>query len=157
MGLLKLQTVNLYCLFSHPKSSSMNLLFSNRYHSGGFNTGMFILRAGLGILMLDSGIMTIQNFDVLSGKFINFMGMGSSVSLGLVVFAEVVCAGLIVLGLFTRLACIPLIITLAVALGKAHDWDIFKTGEIATLFLIGYTAILFCGPGKFSADAAIRK
>jgi putative oxidoreductase len=61
------------------------------------------------------------------------------------------------LGLFTRLACIPLIIAMAVALFYAHKGDFFGAGEKATLYLFGYLALLFTGPGKISMDKLIGK
>ncbi|HVK46231.1 MAG TPA: hypothetical protein VM488_00275, partial [Pseudobacter sp.] len=59
---------------------------------------------------------------------------------------------LVVIGLFTRFAAIPVIIVLCVALFSAHKGLIFGEGEMAALFLGGYLAILIVGPGKISVD-----
>ena len=75
----------------------------------------------------------------------------------MVVFAEFFCAILIVAGLMTRLASIPLIIVMGVALFKSHNGEIFGEGEKAALFFIGYMAILLGGPGKISVDKLIGK
>jgi putative oxidoreductase len=88
----------------------------------------------------------------MKNDFMNFMGMGSTTSLILVVFAEFFCALFLVLGLFTRLSAIPLVICMGVALFKAHNMDILGDGSSATLYLGAYLIILLLGPGKFSVD-----
>ncbi len=90
-------------------------------------------------------------------KFMNFLGIGKTASLALVVFAEFFCSFFLILGLFTRLATIPLIIAMSVALFQAHKLDVFDTGEKAALYLAAYLVILLIGPGKISADNAIGK
>jgi putative oxidoreductase len=52
----------------------------------------------------------------------------------------------------TRLVTIPLIITMAVAVFMIHKSDFFGEAEHATLYLAGYIALLFSGPGKISMD-----
>jgi putative oxidoreductase len=90
-------------------------------------------------------------------KFINFMGMGTTASLALVVFAEFFCSMFLILGLFTRFAAIPLIITMCVALFKAHNGEVFGDGQTATLYLTGYIVLLLVGPGRVSVDGMIAK
>jgi putative oxidoreductase len=84
-------------------------------------------------------------------------GVGAEISLGLATFAEVFCAGLLVLGLFTRWATIPLIITMAVAAFIAHGDDPFSRQEKALLYMIGYIVILLIGAGRYSLDAWISR
>lgn len=128
---------------------------------------MLILRLVFGGFMLvGHGWGKLMNFEAIveSGRFLDFMGLGSRVSLGLAVFAEVVCAGLVALGLFTRASLVPLIITMVVAAFIAHGADPFfmpqpidRSKEPALLFLAAYAALFVAGPGKLSLDALIRK
>lgn len=90
-------------------------------------------------------------------KFLDFLGLGAEISLGLAVFAELGCALLLALGLFTRLAAIPLIITMFVAVFVAHWGDPYADMEKGLMFLIPYLCILLAGPGWYSIDAQIRK
>lgn len=90
-------------------------------------------------------------------KFADPLGIGPVASLGLAVFAEVFCAALIVLGLFTRWAAIPLIITMFVAAFYVHLADPFSKMEKAILYLIPYVSLLVAGGGWYSLDAQIRK
>jgi putative oxidoreductase len=92
----------------------------------------------------------------MKSQFMDFMGIGSSLSLTLSIFAEFFCAIFLIAGLFTRLAVIPLIINMGVALILAHNADVFAEGEKATLFLAAFLTILLCGPGKISVDGMIK-
>ncbi len=135
----------------------MRKLLSTKYSAGAFNAAMLVLRLGSGILMMNHGYSKLVNFSTLQHKFMNFLGMGSTLSLALVIFAEFFCALFIIIGLFTRLAVIPLIIVMAVALFKAHNGDVFGDGEVAALYLTAYLTLLFVGPGKISVDSMIGK
>jgi putative oxidoreductase len=72
------------------------------------------------------------------------------------VFAEVVCAFFITIGLFSRAAAIPLIFTMAVAAFLVHGSDPFSGKELALSYLAAYAAILVAGPGKFSIDQSLK-
>lgn len=80
------------------------------------------------------------------------IGLGSEVSLVLVAFAEAICGFLVILGLGTRWASIPLIIAMAVAAFVAHATDPFGTKEKPLLFLIIFVVLLLTGSGKYSVD-----
>ena len=84
-------------------------------------------------------------------------GMGEEVSLVLAVLAEVLCAFLVVMGLYTRWALIPLIITMFTAYFMVHFSDPFSRQEKALLYLFAYLGLFFAGPGKYSLDAIWRK
>lgn len=135
----------------------MKKLLSTKYSAGAFNAAMLVLRLGVGILMMVHGYDKLVHFSEYQGKFMNFLGIGTTMSLALVVFAEFFCSLFLILGLFTRLASIPLIVTMCVALFKAHNADFTGDGEVATLYLTAYLVLLFVGPGKISVDGMIGK
>ena len=135
----------------------MKKLFSTSYTAGAFNAGMLLLRLGMGGLMMKHGYDKLVHFSEQKSQMLNFLGMGQGTSLALVVFAEFFCALFILIGLFTRLATIPVIVVMCVALLKAHNSDFLGEGEMATLFLAGYLALLFVGPGKISVDGMMGK
>lgn len=132
-------------------------LLTTRYNSGAFNLALLLLRLGFGILIVHHGYDKLIHFSMYETRFVSFLGLSANVSLGLVVFAEFFGGILIILGLLTRLACIPLIITMAVALFKAHSGDFFGMGEMATLYLTAYVVLLLTGPGRISVDGMIGK
>lgn len=135
----------------------MKRLLSIRYSATSFDLAMLILRVCAGILMIPHGYTKLVNFEQASGKFLNFLGLGSTVSLSLDIFAEFFCSIFIILGLFTRLAAIPLVIAMFVAISMAHNFQVFTEGERASLFFLIFLTILFVGPGRISLDALIRK
>jgi putative oxidoreductase len=135
----------------------MKKLLSTKYSAGAFNAAMLVLRIGLGALMIHIGYDKLVHFAERRAEFMNFMGMGQTMSLALVVFAEFFCSLFLIIGLFTRFATIPLIITMCVIVFKVNHGNVFGDGMTAALFLTGYIALLLCGPGKVSVDGMIGK
>ncbi len=135
----------------------MRAMLSSKYSAGAVNAALFIIRVGFGCLMINHGFQKLSHFESMQNKFMNFMGISPAISLVLVIFAEFFCAILVVLGLFTRFACIPIIIVMCVALVKSNSMDIFGKGELPTLFLLGFLGIFFAGPGRMSLDSIINK
>jgi len=117
--------------------------------------GLLVLRVAVCAMMLTHGLAKMSNFSALSQTF-DPIGMGGTLSLSLVIFAEVFCAIAVILGLFTRLAAIPLIIAMCVAV-SVHFGQDFKWMEPALLYLTAFTAILITGPGSYSVDRLIWK
>jgi putative oxidoreductase len=135
----------------------MKRLLSTRYSDNAFSFAVLVLRLAAGGMMIPHGYQKIQNFGKYSSGFIDPFHIGSTLSLSLTIFAEFFCAVFIVLGLFTRLAAIPLIINMSVAVFIAHKGLIFGEGETAALYLSMFIALLFVGAGKFSMDRIIGK
>ncbi len=75
--------------------------------------------------------------------------------------AEFVCGGLLLLGLATRFAVVPLIITMAVAIRTAL-WD--QVEGVSSLFtMVEFLYLVLCvwlgvsGPGPFALDALLAR
>ncbi|HUQ96774.1 MAG TPA: DoxX family protein [Chitinophagaceae bacterium] len=136
----------------------MRRLFSTGVSDNAFTFAMFVLRVGAGALMLiQHGLDKLMHFSAKAAHFSDPFGIGSTPSLAMVLFAEVFCATFIILGLFTRLAAIPLVIAMGVALFYANHGDFFGKGELAGIYLICFVTILINGPGKLSLDNFIAK
>ncbi|HLS94797.1 MAG TPA: DoxX family protein [Sphingobacterium sp.] len=121
------------------------------------NLAAFVLRIGFGVLMIPKhGYVKLVEFNERKDQFMDFLGLGGTVSLSLAIFAEFFCSILLILGLFTRLATIPLLITVLVIF-SVHNWEFFGKYELVTAFFIGYLGILALGPGKFSLDYLLFK
>lgn len=145
-----------------PLETAMKKLFSTRTSDTAFNTAMLLLRVGFGLLMLvNHGYSKLANYPTMLEKFSDPTGiMSGSVALAMTVFAEFFCAAFVILGLFTRLACIPLIIAMGVAFFVVHNANYAPgpgSGEMALLYLIAFTVLLLTGPGKISLDKFIGK
>jgi len=135
--------------------------------------GLLILRLGMGGFLLSHGWGKLQM--LLAGdfeKFADHLGLGTTLSLIGIVLAEFVCALLVMIGLLTRLAAIPVVFAMAVAAFVVHANDpwsmeqaakLFMAGESkswaskepALLYLIPFLALIFTGAGRFSIDGLI--
>jgi putative oxidoreductase len=135
----------------------MKKLLSIHYTAFAFNASMLLLRVAFGILMMSHGYDKLVHFNERKSEFYNLWGIGSTSSLVLSIFAEFFCALFLIIGLFTRAVAVPLVINMSVALFSVHNMDFFNTGEKATLFLVGFLTILFCGPGRVSVDGIASK
>ena len=133
----------------------MKRIFSTNFTTANVNTALLLLRVAAASFMLTHGLPKLMNMLAGTSKFGDPLGLGPELSLGLTVFAEFVCSILLLLGLATRLALIPLIITMAVAAFVAHAGDPFGKKEMAFLYLVVFFALLITGPGKYSVDHAI--
>ena len=89
-------------------------------------------------------------------KFGDPIGLGPAISLGLIVFAETICAVLVALGLWTRLSTLPLIIGMGVAAFVANDGQPFEAKELAVCYMTAFIAIFFAGSGRFRIESWIR-
>jgi putative oxidoreductase len=135
--------------------------------------GLLILRTGIGGYLITHGWGKLQM--LLAGgadKFGDPIGLGSTLSLTLVTTSEFICALLIILGLGTRLAAVPVVISMSVAAFVFHAKDpwtmetaanAFFSGasktwfskEPALLYLIPFLSLLFTGGGRLSLDGLI--
>lgn len=131
------------------------LLFSNRSISNGI--GLLVLRVGAAAMMMTHGWAKIANFSEYLTKFADPIGVGPAVSLQLTIFAEFFCSILLALGFLSRLALIPLMVTMAVAAFVVHGADPFGDKELSLLYLTIFAALFLTGPGNISMDAQILK
>lgn len=118
---------------------------------------LLIARVGISVLMLTHGLPKLGK--LFSGdpvQFLPFMGLSPEISLAMAVFAEVFCSIFILFGFATRLAVIPLAITMLVAVFLVHAADPFSVKESALHFLLVYVVLLFTGSGKYSVDYMLQ-
>ncbi|MEO5942606.1 MAG: DoxX family protein [Ferruginibacter sp.] len=135
----------------------MKKLLSVKYTPGAFNTAMLVLRLTLGIMIMHHGYEKLTNFNQTAGFMPSLFGMSNTISAALVIFAEFFCGLFVVIGLFTRLATIPIIITLCVALFKVHNAHVFAEGERAVIYIGGFIVLLLVGAGRVSIDGMTGK
>ncbi len=116
---------------------------------------LLILRVWLGLsMLLLHGWGKLVNLINGTSKFPDLLGLGQTPTLILVVFAEVVCAALLVAGIYTRFCALLLAITMGVAYFIAHGAKLSGpgNGELAFIFLAGFVALVVAGGGRFGFD-----
>lgn len=117
------------------------------------DNGIFLLRISVSLLMLSHGIPKAFEYETLVQEFPDPLNVGSEVSLQLMLFAEIVCSVLLLLGLLGRFASATLFIAMMVAAFVHHFNDPWSARELPLLYAAVYAALTFTGPGAPSFDA----
>lgn len=120
--------------------------------------GLLVLRVGVGAMMMFAhGWGKLVNFGEKSASFKDPLGVGSEISMALATSAEFFAAFLVIVGLGTRLAAVPLVFTMLMAALVIHADDPWAKKEFALLYAVPFLALIFTGPGKYSVDAWLTK
>jgi putative oxidoreductase len=120
-----------------------------------------VARATVGLVFMTSGWGKVHNLGKVTGFFAELGIPAPGLNAVVVSYSELVCGALLLVGLASRLATIPLIVSMAVALitAKAADIhglsDLFGTVEFTYLALLLVIAVN--GPGPLSADRLIAR
>lgn len=125
----------------------LRFLLSEKY----VNFGLLLLRLLAGGMMLTHGIAKLQNFTALRDLFPDPVGWGSAVSLVMIILAEVGCSLLLITGFMTRLAVLPLIFGMVMAI-TTHAEMTLGSMELPLLYIGMYIVLLVTGPGHCSID-----
>lgn len=128
-----------------------NFLFPT-YHNFALSVMLLFARIAFGAMFLTHGLQKLANFKAMAASFPSIMGLGSTVSLALAIFAEVFCTLGFITGFLYRLSMIPMIFTMAVAALFVHATDPFSAKEMAMLYLFIFIIMYILGPGSFAAD-----
>jgi putative oxidoreductase len=136
----------------------MKKLVSIHISQKGIDLAILLTRITAAALMLSHGLPKLgMLFSGNAAHFPAVLGMSSEISLVLTVFAEVVCSIFILFGLGTRLAVVPLIITMLVAVLYIHSADPFAKQEPGIQYLILYVILFVTGSGKYSIDYLLHR
>lgn len=118
---------------------------------------IFFLRLILGGLFTWHGLDALMHYKLYLSMSQSTIGLPASVEFNLVVFAQFICGILILLGLLTRLAVIPVFITMAVAFLVAHKGQPFFQKELPFVYGLLCIAVFIFGGGRYSADNMLQK
>ena len=112
--------------------------------------GLFFLRiTGSLLLLYVHGLPKVLHFSEELTRIEDPFGFGPYFSLIPAIVAEVICPILILFGVATRLACVPIIAVLLVAMLVVHPgWSIAE-GQFGWLLLIVFITLAITGPGAW--------
>lgn len=116
-----------------------------------------LLRLSFGGLFIRVGYMKLVSFNEILKMFPDPIGIGSQLSLILVIFAEFVCGILVAVGLLTRYAVLPIFIAMTVVFFIVHAKDPFDAKSLPFLFWLLSIVIFVLGSGKFSLDRLLSR
>ncbi|MBT8231393.1 MAG: DoxX family protein [Saprospiraceae bacterium] len=123
-----------------------------------------VLRLGFGLYMLLGHGLSKFNMLLAGGeiRFPSVLGMPPKISLILAVAAEFIACIMIIIGYKTRLAALPMIITMLIAAFVIHSGDPWfmqsadgGSKEPALIYMLGFLSIYLLGSGKYSIDSRV--
>ena len=140
--------------------------FLNRLVSTTAPPWTILIRLSVGAIFLSEGIQKFINpTEVGSGRFAKVGMPNPEVLAPFVGTFEIVCGLLVLVGFLTRLAVIPLLVVMLVAisttkipilLGKGF-WSMAHEARTDYAMLLGSTFLLIVGAGRWSVDHLLRR
>jgi putative oxidoreductase len=128
-------------------------------------------RLGVGIVFLSTGWGKVHNIEGVTKFFITLGIPMPGLNAVVVAWSELLCGSALVLGVLSRLATIPLIVSMMVAIATAKKDDFAKTGAdgggikyLFTLFafdeftyFVLLVMIAILGPGRWAVDTILAQ
>ncbi len=118
-------------------------------------------RLAVGLLFLSTGWGKVHSLDKVTKFFTELKIPMPALNAVVVGYSELVCGALLVIGLCTRLATVPLIVSMVVAIltAKLADihglFDLVGADEFTYLCVLMMLAVI--GPGQASLDALLTR
>lgn len=118
-------------------------------------------RLMIGYVFVQSGWGKLQHLDKVIGFFQSLGIPMPQLQAPFVAGMELLGGALLLAGLFTRLACVPLIAIMTVAILTAKRGDIAELSDLFAVYEFVYIVVLFwlitSGPGQLSLDALMSR
>ena len=120
-----------------------------------------VARLTVGLVFFQSGWGKLHDLEAVT-RYFGELGIPNPAFQALLAStAELVCGGLLLLGLATRFAVVPLIVTMCVAIRTAQWANVDGIGNLVGLLEFSYIALLVWlgtdGPGPLSLDHMIAR
>ena len=128
------------------------------------NMSRLFLRLFIGVILMQLGVSQMTNFELYE-RIPETMGMSGGTFISVIIAVELVCSTLIILGLFTRFAVLPLLVIMSGAVYYVKEGlssvtgDIFGMQPLMLPLLICGILLFFiiAGPGKISFDYVLAR
>jgi putative oxidoreductase len=120
-----------------------------------------LARIAIGVVFAGTGWGKLHNLPKIASFFADLGIPAPGFSAVLASSAELVCGALVLMGLFTRLAAIPLAVTMVVAIATAKRAEISGLSDLLGFVEFLYIVLLLWlsadGPGPLSADRLLSR
>jgi putative oxidoreductase len=118
-------------------------------------------RLAVGLVFASTGWGKVHNLAKVTEFFVSLGIPAPGFHAVLVGYSELVCGSLLVIGLFSRFATVPLIVSMIVAIITAKGADIHGildlAGQEEFTYLVVLVMIAILGPGRAATDALIAR
>jgi putative oxidoreductase len=146
----------------------------NQFTATRASGAVVLIRLYVGLIFAGEGVLKFLRPEALgSGRFLKAGIPAGTFFAYLDGVFEIGCGLLIVVGLFTRLATLPMIVDMLGALGitkvpllwghaplypkEGGFWDFFHEGRLEVAMLCGSVFLLVVGAGAYSVDARMNR
>jgi putative oxidoreductase len=118
-----------------------------------------LARIAIGVVFIGTGWGKLHNLDKITSFFAELGIPAPGFNAVLASSAELVCGALLLAGLFTRLAAVPLVVVMIVAIVTAKRGDINGLsdllGFVETLYVVLLAWLFTAGAGPISLDRVL--
>lgn len=129
-------------------------------HAGSW-LGPLVMRVVFGYFWLETGLAKVQHVDGFAERFAGWGIPFPLFSATLSAWTDLVGGALLILGLLTRVVCVPMIVNMVVALVLVVSRDLTGLDEYVETSELTYILIFFwllmAGPGKASLDTLLAR
>src|SRR5579859_7363683 len=116
-------------------------------------------RLGVGLLFVSTGWGKVHSIDKVTGFFTSLGIPAPHFHAILVGYSELLCGAALIVGLLSRFATVPLIVSMIVAILTAKRSDLHGLFDLVGFneftYLVVLVMIAIIGPGKASLDAML--
>ncbi len=123
--------------------------------------GPLVVRLVFGYFWLETGIAKVHNLDGFIQRFVGWGIPFPAFSATLSAWTELLGGLLLMLGLLTRLTCIPMIVNMVVAVTLVVSSNLMGLDDYVEADEVVYSLIFFwlliAGPGKASLDTLLAR
>ncbi|WP_233840867.1 DoxX family protein [Dyella sp. 2HG41-7] len=123
--------------------------------------GPLVVRLAFGYFWFETGIAKVHNLEGFTQRFVGWHIPHPAFSAALSAWTELLGGLLLMLGLFTRLVTIPMIINMIVAVTLVVSSNIMGLDDFVEADEVVYSLIFFwflmAGPGKISLDTLVAR
>lgn len=120
-----------------------------------------LARLTVGVVFFQSGLGKLNNLERVTGFFASLGLPAPAFQAALVGWTELIGGALLIIGLATRLASIPLSIVMIVAIRTALSEDVTDFSSLAGatefLYIVLMVWLMVAGPGKIAVDTLIAR
>ncbi len=147
-----LTTYNLMNMTALNWKSFFATNLKDNVHSG----ALLFFRVLVSLSMINThGLKKIRDFEGTIEHIPDPMGMGGEFSAYFAILANIVLPIFVILGLFTRLAVIPILSVTLLGFFVVHANDPWTVRDVPLMYSLAYLYLFIAGPGKYSLDNRI--
>ncbi len=133
-------------------------LLSTQVSDAYLDSALLFFRAGAGLGMIHThGMKKVIDFQAEVASIPDPLGIGGYPSAVVAVLINIVCAGLVVMGFFTRLNALLILGLTLMGLLVVHAADPWPVRDVPYMYSLAFGLILLLGAGRYSLDQQLYR